>query len=122
MELGCIREENNELKKNVEMQKDDFQERLQEQRKRADEDYGKLQADYEALKMEAAEVQKAGEAKITALTMKLELQEQEQNKRAARMEEQLRAKFEECAEAGRLCDLQKLEIDRLTASYQLLNK
>jgi len=72
--------------------------------------------------MDTAEVQKAGEAKITALTMKLELQEKEQNKRAARLEEQLQFKFEECAEAGRLCDLQKLEIDRLTASYQLLNK
>jgi len=67
--------------------------------------------------METAEVQKAGEAKITALTMKLDLQEQEQNKRVERLEEQLRAKFEECIEAGRLCDLQKLEIDRLTASY-----
>ena len=30
VELGCIREENNELNKNIDMQKDDFQERLHE--------------------------------------------------------------------------------------------
>ena len=30
VELGSLREENNELKKNVDMQKDDFQDRLKE--------------------------------------------------------------------------------------------
>ena len=86
MELGCIREENNELKKNIEMQRDDFQERLQEQRRRSDEEYSKLQEELEVLKIESSEAQKVGEAKITELKIKLELQEQGQRRHAGELE------------------------------------
>ena len=74
MELGCIREENNELKKNIEMQRDDFQERLGEQRKRSDEEFHQLQEEFEVLQIESSEAQRVGAAKITELTVKLELQ------------------------------------------------
>ncbi|MFN9899995.1 MAG: hypothetical protein ACK55Z_14640 [bacterium] len=37
-----LREENNELKKNIQIQKDDFQVRLKEQKERYEDDYNKL--------------------------------------------------------------------------------
>lgn len=55
VELGSLREENNELKKNVEMQKNDFQERLKEQRERHEVEYNKLVDELEILKIEHAE-------------------------------------------------------------------
>jgi len=42
VELGMLREENNELKKNIQIQKDDFQVRLKEQKERYEDDYNKL--------------------------------------------------------------------------------
>lgn len=47
VELGSLREENNELNKNIELQKDDFQERLKEQRERYQNEYNKMIDDME---------------------------------------------------------------------------
>lgn len=58
VQLGCIREENNELQKNLDMQKIDFQTRLQEQRERSDADYSKIEEDFQVLKIESEEAKK----------------------------------------------------------------
>lgn len=42
VELGSLREENNELKKNIDMQKLDFEDRIKEQRIRHDAEYNKV--------------------------------------------------------------------------------
>ena len=115
MELGCIREENNELKKNIEMQRDDFRERLAEQRKRSDEEFNQLQEEFEVLKIESSEAQRAGAAKMAELTIKLELQGEGQSYHTDKVDQQLAAKIEECA-------LQRQTIDQLTAKHELLNK
>ena len=51
VELGSLREENNELKKTIEMKDQDFQERLEEQRARANTDYDELQRELEVLQL-----------------------------------------------------------------------
>ena len=53
MELGCLREENNELKSNVNMQKADFSDRFNDQRKRLDDEFYKLQEEFEYYKVES---------------------------------------------------------------------
>lgn len=55
VELGSLREENNELQKNVDQQKQDFQERLKEQRERHDTEYNKVVDELELLKIESEE-------------------------------------------------------------------
>jgi chromosome segregation ATPase len=115
VELGCIREENNELKKNIEMQRDDFRERLGEQRKRSDEEFDQLQEEFEVLKIESSEAQRAGAAKVAELTTKLEVGSEAQGGHIDKLDQQLRAKIEECA-------LQKQNIDQLNKQLDSLRE
>ena len=71
MELGCLREENNELKSNVDMQKTDFSDRFNEQRKRLDDEYYKLQEEFEYYKVESQEAFKDSQATIVEYSAKI---------------------------------------------------
>lgn len=77
VELGCLREENNELKSNVDMQKTDFSDRFNEQRKRLDDEYYKLQEEFEYYKVESQEAFKDSQATIIEYSAKIkDLEEQ----------------------------------------------
>ena len=71
MELGCLREENNELKSNVKMQQVDFSDRFNEQRKRLDEEYCKLQEEFEYYKIESQEAFKDSQTTIIEYSDKI---------------------------------------------------
>ena len=79
VELGSLREENNELRKNVEQQKTDFQERLQEQRDRHEVEYNKVVDELELLKIESEERLDAAKQKIEQLTQQLKSFENQGN-------------------------------------------
>ena len=71
MELGGLREENNELKSNVNMQKADFSDRFNEQRKRLDDEFYKLQEEFEYYKVESQEAFKDSQSTIIEYSRKI---------------------------------------------------
>jgi hypothetical protein len=71
VELGGLREENNELKSNVNMQRADFSDRFNEQRKRLDGEFYKLQDEFEYYKVESQEAFKDSQATIIEYSRKI---------------------------------------------------
>ena len=125
VELGCIREENNELQRNIEMQRIDFTERLQEQRERSDSDYCKLEEDFQVLKIESEEASKDSRAKLEALTSELENAEDVHkncNKDITTSVQELKTRDHELMKLKQTLEVQIIQIESLTTNQFELNE
>jgi len=99
VQLGSLTEENNELKSNLKEQKEQYEERLQDAKDRAREEYLELQTDLDLIRAELENSEK--ESKIALDELKIEFAEKD--KKIKSLKEEIKQGVKDCDDLNVLC-------------------